>query len=227
MSAKAEQRVRTIDIHAHWYPADWLRLFERDGADRRRQARPQRERLRTAHRAAHQCLHRRVRRSRPAARGDGPRWCRRPRAVAHHADGVLGLARTRRSPCRNRSTTRLPQRTSKHPARFVGLAMLPMQAPGTGAEGAGARGEAARHARHVSRDQRERQRARRQAVLERVRESRSARLAGLPPPGRHHRSRPHHALLLAQSARQSVRHRRGRGLADLRRRPRRFPAVWR
>ena len=32
MSAKAEQRVRTIDIHAHWYPADWLRLFERDGA---------------------------------------------------------------------------------------------------------------------------------------------------------------------------------------------------
>lgn len=24
--------VRTIDIHAHWYPAEWLKLFERDGA---------------------------------------------------------------------------------------------------------------------------------------------------------------------------------------------------
>ena len=23
--------MRTIDIHAHWYPADWLKLFERDG----------------------------------------------------------------------------------------------------------------------------------------------------------------------------------------------------
>jgi len=25
-------RVRTIDTHAHWYPAEWLKLFERDGA---------------------------------------------------------------------------------------------------------------------------------------------------------------------------------------------------
>ena len=24
-------RMKTIDIHAHWYPADWLRLFEKDG----------------------------------------------------------------------------------------------------------------------------------------------------------------------------------------------------
>ena len=24
--------MRTVDIHAHWYPAEWLRLFERDGA---------------------------------------------------------------------------------------------------------------------------------------------------------------------------------------------------
>ncbi|HEV2042718.1 MAG TPA: hypothetical protein VGT81_22190, partial [Casimicrobiaceae bacterium] len=22
---------RVVDIHAHWYPADWLELFERDG----------------------------------------------------------------------------------------------------------------------------------------------------------------------------------------------------
>lgn len=26
------RRVRTIDTHAHWYPAEWLRLFEKDGA---------------------------------------------------------------------------------------------------------------------------------------------------------------------------------------------------
>ena len=23
---------RCIDIHAHWYPADWIRLMEKDGA---------------------------------------------------------------------------------------------------------------------------------------------------------------------------------------------------
>src|ERR1700682_183337 len=23
--------MRTIDIHAHWYPAEWLKLFEKDG----------------------------------------------------------------------------------------------------------------------------------------------------------------------------------------------------
>jgi len=28
----ARARVRTIDTHAHWYPAEWLKLFERDGA---------------------------------------------------------------------------------------------------------------------------------------------------------------------------------------------------
>ena len=23
--------MRTIDIHAHWYPEEWIRLFEKDG----------------------------------------------------------------------------------------------------------------------------------------------------------------------------------------------------
>ena len=32
MTAPTPRRVRTVDIHAHWYPAEWLRLFERDGA---------------------------------------------------------------------------------------------------------------------------------------------------------------------------------------------------
>ena len=27
----APPRRRVVDIHAHWYPADWLKLFERDG----------------------------------------------------------------------------------------------------------------------------------------------------------------------------------------------------
>lgn len=26
------RRVRTVDTHAHWYPAEWLKLFDRDGA---------------------------------------------------------------------------------------------------------------------------------------------------------------------------------------------------
>ena len=30
-SPKSSPR-RVVDIHAHWYPADWLKLFERDGA---------------------------------------------------------------------------------------------------------------------------------------------------------------------------------------------------
>src|SRR5713226_6340280 len=25
-------RMRSIDIHAHWYPAEWLEVFEKDGA---------------------------------------------------------------------------------------------------------------------------------------------------------------------------------------------------
>ena len=25
-------RVRSIDIHAHWFPTDWLNVFEKDGA---------------------------------------------------------------------------------------------------------------------------------------------------------------------------------------------------
>ena len=29
---KRAHRVRTIDIHAHWYPPEWLQLFEQDGA---------------------------------------------------------------------------------------------------------------------------------------------------------------------------------------------------
>jgi aminocarboxymuconate-semialdehyde decarboxylase len=29
---KPVHRVRTIDTHAHWYPREWLELFERDGA---------------------------------------------------------------------------------------------------------------------------------------------------------------------------------------------------
>ena len=24
--------MKTIDIHAHWYPQEWIRLFEKDGA---------------------------------------------------------------------------------------------------------------------------------------------------------------------------------------------------
>ncbi len=29
---RSRQRPRAIDMHAHWYPADWLKLFARDGA---------------------------------------------------------------------------------------------------------------------------------------------------------------------------------------------------
>src|SRR5437879_2515987 len=28
----APPRRRVVDIHAHWYPADWLKVFERDGS---------------------------------------------------------------------------------------------------------------------------------------------------------------------------------------------------
>src|SRR5215510_15762280 len=28
----SEHRRRTVDIHAHWYPAEWLKLFAQDGA---------------------------------------------------------------------------------------------------------------------------------------------------------------------------------------------------
>ena len=31
--AQRAHRVRTIDTHSHWYPIEWLRLFEKDGAN--------------------------------------------------------------------------------------------------------------------------------------------------------------------------------------------------
>lgn len=31
MTTKSARRVRTIDTHSHWYPAEWLKVFEKDG----------------------------------------------------------------------------------------------------------------------------------------------------------------------------------------------------
>ena len=224
MTARDPRRVRTVDIHAHWYPADWLRLFERDGTARGRGTEALRQGLCASHRAAHERVHRGVRRPRPAARGDGQGGGRRPRAVAHDADGLLGIARPR---ARARAVV---QRRRFGRARAAPDALRRSRdaadaGAGARAEGARARVEAPRHARHVPRHERQRRRTRRQAVLGRLRKGGGARLAGVPASGRHDRARPDRQLLPAEPARQSLRHRRRRRVAHLRRRARRLPSA--
>ena len=197
-----------------------------DGAGRRalrRQAPAHAEGLPDHHPTAHERVHRRVRRSRPPARGHGSHRRAGAATVADDADGVLGAGRFRAGPgavLQRCSVCGAPQ-ASRAAVRRGDAAHA---GAGARAQGARAGGEAAGDARHVPRDERERHGARRQVVLADLRKVRGAALAGLPASGRHDRPRPHAALLSAQPARQSVRHRRRRGASDLRRRARRVSA---
>ncbi len=128
MSAKAEQRVRTIDIHAHWYPADWLRLFERDGAaegarlDRSEKGYALRtERLTNAFTDEFVDLDRRLA-AMDRARVDVHALSLTTPMVYWASHGLaLALSQSFNDAA---SAAHL-----EHPARFVGLAMLPMHAP--------------------------------------------------------------------------------------------------
>src|SRR5258706_377127 len=122
---------RAIDTHAHWYPAQWLRLFEKDGpaegASLERNA--NRYIIRTS-RVVNAFDEEFVDLDLRLAGMDRQRVDMHALSLTapmvYWASPGLGLAL---SQAYNDAVSAAHLR---HPARFVGLAMLPMQAPGLG-----------------------------------------------------------------------------------------------
>jgi len=126
--AQRRQRVRTVDIHAHWYPAEWINLFERDGraegAELKRTAGGyaiQTERLTNAFDEEFVDLDRRIAAMDRA--GVDVHALSLTTPMVYWASPALGLALAQ---VYNDAASAAHAR---YPTRFVGLAMLPMQAP--------------------------------------------------------------------------------------------------
>jgi aminocarboxymuconate-semialdehyde decarboxylase len=122
-------RVRAIDIHAHWYPAEWLALFERDGS--REGARLERgvnggytirtERITNSFDEAFVGLEQRV-----AAMdriGVDVHALSLTAPMVYWASPEFGLALAQAY------NDAAAAAHARYPTRFVGLAMVPMQAP--------------------------------------------------------------------------------------------------
>ena len=120
--------MHTIDIHAHWYPAEWLALFEKDGP--KEGARLERtpkgytirtERITNAFDSEFVSLELRLQGMR--RQGVGLQALSLTAPMVYWASAGLGLAL---SQAYNDAANAAHLR---HPEQFVGLAMLPMQAP--------------------------------------------------------------------------------------------------
>jgi aminocarboxymuconate-semialdehyde decarboxylase len=120
--------MRTVDIHAHWYPEDWLALFAKDGAAEG--AALERSGERFMLRAKHitnafderfVVVDERVKAM--DARGIDVHALSLTTPMVYWASAPLGLAL---SQAFNDAASAAHR---KHPQRLVGLAMVPMQAP--------------------------------------------------------------------------------------------------
>ncbi|MEK6243419.1 MAG: amidohydrolase family protein [Pseudomonadota bacterium] len=120
--------MRTIDIHAHWYPEEWLKLFEKDGP--KEGARLERspkgylirtERITNAFDDEFVSLDLRLQGMR--RQGVDLHALSLTAPMVYWASAGLGLAL---SQAYNDAASAAHVR---HPEQFVGLAMLPMQAP--------------------------------------------------------------------------------------------------
>lgn len=120
--------MRTIDIHAHWYPAEWLRLFEQDGP--KEGARLERgakgfvirtERISNA--VDERFVDLDLRLDGMQRQGVDVHALSLTAPMVYWASPGLGLAL---SQAYNDAASAAH---SRHPQRFFGLAMLPMQAP--------------------------------------------------------------------------------------------------
>jgi aminocarboxymuconate-semialdehyde decarboxylase len=120
--------MQTIDIHAHWYPEEWLKLFEKDGP--KEGARLERspkgylirtERVTNAFNDEFVDLDLRLRGMR--RQGVDMHALSLTAPMVYWASAGLGLAL---SQAYNDAASAAHVR---HPEQFVGLAMLPMQAP--------------------------------------------------------------------------------------------------
>ena len=213
--------MKTIDIHAHWYPGNGSSCSRRT-ARRRRVPRAHGRRVQPQAETHHQRIRRALRRPGRRVKQMDERRRRRARALAHQpmvywAPPAFGLAL---SQAFNDAASAAH---AKHPDRFIGFAMLPMQAPGARGEGARARGEAAGHARPVPRRRTSTARTWTKALLGRLRAVRGARLPIFLHPvdtiGQE-RTKQYYLINLCGNP---VRHRRRRGAPHLRRRAGRFP----
>src|SRR5215467_7993960 len=96
---------RVVDIHAHWYPVDWLKLFERDGA------------------FDDEFVHLELRLAGMERQRVDVHALSLTAPMVYWASPGFGLAL---SQAYNDAASAAHR---KHPDHFVGLAMLPMQAP--------------------------------------------------------------------------------------------------
>ena len=122
------RRARTIDIHAHWYPAEWLALFERDGA--KEGARVERdgerytvrtERIQNGFTEEFVDVERRIRGM--DRTGVDVQAMSLTTPMVYFASPGFGLALAQ---CYNDAVAAAH---AKHPERLFGLAQAPMQAP--------------------------------------------------------------------------------------------------
>ena len=122
------RRVRSIDTHAHWYPVEWLRLFEKDGAKEGA----------TLERDGSRYI---VRTDRIVNAFDEEFVDLDLRLAGMERQGVSVHSLSLTAPMVNWATPAFGLALSqayndaasaahlRHPDRFVGLAMVPMQAP--------------------------------------------------------------------------------------------------
>ena len=120
--------MQTIDIHAHWYPAEWLRLFERDGP--KEGARLERDAKgfvirteRISNAFDEQFVDLDLRLGGMQRQRVDVHALSLTTPMVYWASPGLGLALAQ---AYNNAASAAHAR---HPQRFVGLAMLPMQAP--------------------------------------------------------------------------------------------------
>jgi aminocarboxymuconate-semialdehyde decarboxylase len=120
--------MRTVDIHAHWYPEEWLRLFEKDGpqegAALERDANGYRVRAKHIVNAFNERfvgLNSRLKKM--DGSGIDVHALSLTTPMVYWASPALGLAL---SEAFNDAASAAHR---KHPQRFLGLAMVPMQAP--------------------------------------------------------------------------------------------------
>jgi aminocarboxymuconate-semialdehyde decarboxylase len=120
--------MKTIDIHAHWYPEEWIRLFEKDGPKEGAELVREGDKYRIrAGKMVNAFSERFVGLEGRLARMDEIKVqvhaLSLTTPMVYWASPGLGLALSQ--VCNDAAAAA----HSKHPERFVGLAMLPMQAP--------------------------------------------------------------------------------------------------
>jgi aminocarboxymuconate-semialdehyde decarboxylase len=120
--------MKTIDIHAHWYPEEWIRLFEKDGPKEGAELVREGDKYRIrAGKMVNAFSERFVGLEGRLARMDEIKVqvhaLSLTTPMVYWASPGLGLALSQ--VCNDAAAAA----HSKHPQRFVGLAMLPMQAP--------------------------------------------------------------------------------------------------